>query len=1021
MNWRAALIVSLLLTSTIVLGSNAAAAPFTGTVILYDGTYHAQDYFEPSDDIYFDVTVYDAGAPAQYEAVNVVIVGDGIIGEVFNDTYTTDSYGQFSGYDGDDFWYTHDIGDYVMYVNVTNASAVAHPFTIYDAVPWEATGWTENYDDDVTDIFTEDQTVYLYFQVLDQFGNPFDGSSWDVTYQIMHNGYSVDSGGLATNVSGGDSEYYYTYYEYADQFGLYNVQVFNSASPPDQIGEFNFTVILPEVAIVRPQYFGTDRSVFVPGENVGYSVQLLYDVTETYDSDSYATRIVLFKQGTPGTLANDTLSTNDVGYTYDYYFYSIGSSDTYKGTYHIQVFTHEWDLIGSATFMVIDLDIAILPEKSVYAQGDEVVIEITTSLEDPYEVQIANSAHIELEDSSWNVPAHSTEWVRDYTMPNEDDGYYYVDVYVDSLRVGSYGFELKKFTIEARLSSSNLLPGQTATVFWRAVDNHDGGPISIDGETHMFYYDDSYLYVTDTLDDIAGSSGSFAFTVPNDAYIGGYGGITIDAEDSSEHFDSTTVQFQVGSLYVSVTTDRTSYRPGESVYMTFSSRVQGTSTMVPDVGIRAEVQHNDDRVGSSWTMDTNNGGYVDYVFTIPSEAADGTYIIIINATFNPNSDMTYDGTGDFTVTSDPYISLILYQEKAFYAPGDTVNVPYRVLRDGVETTDAQVSYEAEIGNGGWGDMTIALGFGSGGSFSISLPAGVEGILSISAMALTTDGFTAGDYLSNIEVSSGQLVLFTSKSAYMPGETINWFYMLNGDTETSAYYRILDPTGALLAEGTPTTGNFSYTLPLEYAVNPTAYLYVVGGSGTYIGYDIAYVYSGYLIDFSILSESYAPGDMMQINYTIIKIGEGPDEANGFMIYISIRGERVDQIWVTEMFGTLQYQIPADIRDGTHIVEVSLSDYDEQTQTVIIDSDAGSLAYGTIMGMNAGAFIVLILAIIALVIAIIGVVKFRKLAKRLDAVESPEPEADEPEAPEAPESPDAQDGTYPPPPPPEQYNP
>ena len=68
---------------------------YTGTVTLSDGTVE-KNYFEPSDTIYYDITVLEDGAPLQQKDIHVDIVGDSE-GWVWGETLTTDDYGQASG------------------------------------------------------------------------------------------------------------------------------------------------------------------------------------------------------------------------------------------------------------------------------------------------------------------------------------------------------------------------------------------------------------------------------------------------------------------------------------------------------------------------------------------------------------------------------------------------------------------------------------------------------------------------------------------------------------------------------------------------------------------------------------------------------------------------------------------------------------------------------------------------------------------------------------------------------------
>ncbi len=991
MKWRAVMIVSILMVSTLFMGVSVRAQPFTGSIVLMEGSYNVQDYFEPSDTIYFEVEVLDNGTPLQSQIVNVVIYGQAGIGEVFNRTYTTDSYGQFNGYDWDDNWYTHDIGDYTMYVNYSGQKVVNTTFMIYVPVPWSATCWTSYYGD-ITDTFSEDQRVEVHVQAFDQHGNPFDGNYGDVWFQITHNGGTVDTEYLSTNYTGEDVEYFYPTYQYQSQFGYYMVTVFNDALPPDAIGFFNFTVILPNRALVWPQYNGNNRTVFTQGEYVGYEIFLFHSDTEPYDSDDYAARVLLFHEDDmENPLRNDTLRTDHEGRDVDYNFHYIDYGEPHRGTYYFRVYNHTWNIIGTGMFMVIEIDIQLLPLKSVYAQGDDVQVSVSTTMEDAYNVKITDRNHNGISGASWDVPAGTPEWRQEFTFPNINDGTYHVDAYMGSLLLDYMTFELKKFTIEARLSEYSLLPGQSGTLFWRAVNNHDGSPITIEADTGMDYTANDHSSRSDTLDDLAGSAGNFEFTVPKNAMSSSSAVIDINAIDSSGHTDSTSHIFTIGTLDVGISTDRTTYRPGNYVFMTFTSRVAGSDAIVPNVEIRAKVQNNGITIGETWTIMTDNSGRANYVYNVPEDSETGLYIIVMNSTLDENWDMKHDGTSDFIVSDDPVIVLILYQEMKVYSPGDTVNIPYRVLRDGRVIAGAHVSYEASLGDGYWG-YTVSLGFGSGGVINFTLPAGIEGRLFIFARAITDDGFMAYDELENIEVSNAQLTLFTTKSIYLPGEEITWTYVLRGDTESDASYRITDPNGVLLAQGVPENGSFTFKLSEDYAETPTATLYVIGSAGTYITSDTAAVYEGYILEFRILKNSYRPGGVMKINYTIVKVGHGPEVIGGHSITINIIGEYTNTIWVTKDWGVLTYDLPENITDGKHIVMVTLTDAPQtfaDTQTIIIDSNAGELAHGTIAGMNAGAFLVLLIALLGLVIAIIGAIKWRKMAKGARPTVKPAP--------------------------------
>lgn len=1008
MKLKVMFIVGMLVVSAILVVQSIKAQPYTGSVILMDGYGHEQDYFEPSDSIYFEVTVLDAGVPLQSQTVDVIILGLAGIGEVFNNSYLTDSYGQFTGNDWDGYWYTHDIGDYIMFVNYTGTTAVQVSFRIYDPVPWSATGWTAYYGA-VTDVFTEDQRVEVYVRALDQYGNPYDGGYGDVWYEIMHLGNSVDTEYLSTDSSGEDMDYFYPEWEYDEQFGVYQGTIYNDAVPAQVIGYFNFTVALPTNAIVQPQHQGENRTVFTAGESVGYAITLYY-LDEPYDSEDYAARLLLYRLGEVEPLENDTLRTNSQGVDIDTYYYWIGMSEDDEGTYQMKVYSHDWEEIGSALFMVIDLDIEIIPHKPVYAQGDEVELKVTTTLEEAYNVRVTAPSHNTL--SGWNVPAGTNLWGRQYTMPNLQDGIYHVEVYMGTLPLDSLSFELKKLTVGARLNQEAYLPGHEATLFWRAIDNHDGGPIEISGGTDLYYTDDGYDSASMALNNIAGSAGEFQFEIPEDARQGEWAHIEVEANDNQGHSDSTSVSLYIGWLDMSIGTDRGYYRPGEDVLFTFYTHV-GSNSPAPDVELAARVEHQGTQVGNGWTITTDDSGKASNMYTIPASAPDGVYSIVVSGVFGQNRDISTQETSLFTVSSDPVLALILYQPKDIYVPGESVSIPYRVLRDGQETTAAQVSYEARLGTSlsSWGDAsTIAFGFGSNGYINFQLPYDLEGNLLIQATARTTEGYQAhaelGGYgwgSSSMTVTKTQLLLFSTKSIYLPGENVTWVLNLLGDSILQANYRITDPEGVPLAEGVPVDGTFSYQLPTEYARTVTATVFVTGANATYTASDAAPVYEGFIIEYKIKKHSYSPGSQMSINYTIIKVGHGPEAVNGHIVVISISGEYSETVWVDKPMGTLTFQLPEDIRDGKHIFSVSLEAQGDSfldLQTIIIDSDAGDLAHGTILGLNASAFLVLLFAIAALIIAIVGVSKWRRMQKTVGHKEDAQPTPEEPQPVEEP---------------------
>ncbi len=540
MKIKAIILACMIVMSGLFVGTLAKAAPYTGTIVLTDSSYNVQNYFEPYENVYFDATVLDNGGPLQSANVRVIITNSTGF-EFFNNSYTTDNYGEVSG-----IWYGGVTGTYVARLTYNDETIANITFEIYVPVPWSAECWTTHSDDTVVDDFTESEWVYLKFRIFDQKGNPYDNYyTWDVYFEIMHNDVQVDSGYLNTNNVGESSDNYYP--SGSAQFGSYIVTVFNDAD--DIIGTHTFHVILPDTAEIELSYYGEERTVFREGEMVGYTIYLFHHTSIPYDSGSQAARVLLYKEGETDPRENNTLNTDADGIDYETNFFYVNYGESYKGTYYVRVYNQTWHMIGTATFLVIDINIGMLPEKDVYSQGDTVTITVTTSLEDPYRVRIADGAGTQVPTATWNVPAGTEEWWKDFTFPETlPDGWYSVDVFMNTLLLTSRYFELKKITLQLELSQTAFVPGQSGTAFWRAVNNHDGGPITVTGDSVMHYVDDEFDSINKDLADISGTSGSFAFTVPKDAMLMSNGDIEVEARDTASHTDTGTAGFQVRGL-----------------------------------------------------------------------------------------------------------------------------------------------------------------------------------------------------------------------------------------------------------------------------------------------------------------------------------------------------------------------------------------------------------------------------------------------------------------------------------------
>ncbi|MCK4717279.1 MAG: hypothetical protein KAT70_01310, partial [Thermoplasmata archaeon] len=272
--------------------------------------------------------------------------------------------------------------------------------------------------------------------------------------------------------------------------------------------------------------------------------------------------------------------------------------------------------------------------------------------------------------------------------------------------------------------------------------------------------------------------------------------------------------------------------------------------------------------------------------------------------------------------------------------------------------------------------TIAMGFGDGAPISIDLPEGREGILQVTATATSDDSVQAQRSVW-IDVKKAFVELTASKNPYKPGDTIGFQYHLFGDTLEEAYYKIMDGNGMLVSEGTATGGSFSLVIPSTNPPNSyTTTIYATGQDTIYTDAVWLNILNGYTLKYTVDKAAYDPGDTILVTYEIVKIGDPLDTVGGHVISVGFSNDE-KSVWTKGTSGTIEYTIPSYIPEGDHLLFVSLDGAVlDDIQTVKVSSSGGALAYGTIAGMNSGAFLSLLVALLALILVLVVMRKLKK---------------------------------------------
>ncbi|MCD6461734.1 MAG: hypothetical protein J7L61_03220, partial [Thermoplasmata archaeon] len=772
---------------------------YTGTVTLSDGTVE-KNYFEPSDTIYYDITVLEDGAPLQQKDIHVDIVGDSE-GWVWGETLTTDDYGQASGdWPSWGIW-DHPIDRYILYVNYTNATdtttVVTTVFRVYNPVPWTASVETRDENGNPTSFFSEDQEVYVYVEVEDQYGNPFDG---DVYYYVSHEGDPfINHFWFGTDAEGTAEFYINPGWYYSDTtdppiYGEYLINITNEAS--ETIGNATFVVISLDISI-QPE-----KMVYAQGDEIDIHVETSLEEGYTVNITNQTGAVL---QGASwNVLAGSEMWTR----TY------VLPSNAPDGDYTINVWQNGV-LMGQFPFQMQKFSIMMGLDRAAYVPGQTGVIHwmaVDNHNGGPMDVEV--DATLTYQDTDYYTPTKDIKTVNgssgsiSFTVPQDARvGYHNHEITLRGddgaghTSETTFNLPLGHLDIGVDTDRAAYKAGETVliTVHARVQGHPDAGVPGVEITAEILYEGSQVYEWTGTSD--GDGEASFFYQIPDDAEEGVYTvNVTGELQGNADEEDNDMHDYTVDNT------------PTVSVmlYPRADPAVAGT-TLIIDYYVEEDGAPADAEVRYVATMDNDviaEGFGSNGRIEIPLPEGREGYLMVAATAYTSS-----DSTGQNVVGVDVVKAMLeLSSDRGTYRPGETITFTYVIVGDTAQ--DARYVIEDENGN------TISEGTISGDSFTYTTPE-EKPYHTYTAVVYVTCSSGAYTAVEAVAPYRGYIVEYTlDKNSYKPGDTITITYHLRpiGDP-------ITPPEGFHLSMGivghTPeevwtdsADGTLTYTLPPE---------------------------------------------------------------------------------------------------------------------------------------------------------------------------------------------------------------
>lgn len=491
--------------------------------------------------------------------------------------------------------------------------------------------------------------------------------------------------------------------------------------------------------------------------------------------------------------------------------------------------------------------------------------------------------------TAWNVTSNSEgmySWAFD--IPADWEGTYYVRLYQNVTRIYEALdiIAVRLFSLYVELDHVVYLPGDTVTVFYYTQRLDDQSPLASGSGKWKAQIHRDNSSGPDIIEDIGNSftstSGQFVLTIPTGTLSRTYS-MTITYNDSTnDHSVTVSRTLRVGELDLSVSLDRNTYEPGDSVVATVSAyaRLGGSVEPLESVTIETTIDEYDPDQGTwgedlTYTVSDQHTGFdgrAAFVVVIHEDAQDGElYRVTVSAS---SGGTAHQASNTFTVYEAASLLIDLEIKETSYKPGETLEamVTLTTMNNSLKTG---AMYEWTISSTSTG-RTLVFKYGSATSASYSIPADFSGSIQVRVRVFTPDDqvYTRTDTVS---VFSRALLINPASQYFQPGDVVGVDVEVVSDQITDAVFVwsvVPQSGGDPIANGRVTgqkTGHFEFTAPdpadSGYRISVSA-----SGNGVVVS-DSTYIYRGkyVVLEISVPQQSYKPGDTVEIEWSLHSVG------------------------------------------------------------------------------------------------------------------------------------------------------
>lgn len=489
----------------------------------------------------------------------------------------------------------------------------------------------------------------------------------------------------------------------------------------------------------------------------------------------------------------------------------------------------------------------------------------------------------------WNFSGDSSgDYTWAFDLPSDWEGTYYVRLYQNVTHIYEaldYVY-VRLFSLHAEMDHVVYLPGDTVNVFYYTQRLDDQTPLSSgSGRWKATIHRDNGTG-PDIIEDIGNSfsatSGSFMLTLPTGTISQTYSLSVTYNDTTNKHSVSTSLTLRVGELDLSVSLDRGTYEPGDSVVATVQAyaRLGGSVEPLENVAISTTIYQYDPAEGT-WGEDltytvaaqhTGFDGRAAFVIVIHEDAQDGElYRVTVSASSGGTS---HEASNTFTVYESASLLIDLEIKETSYKPGQTLEamVTLTTMNDSLKSG---ALYEWTVTSTSTG-RTLAFQYGTSTTASYVIPQDFSGSIQVRVRVFTPDDqvYTRSDTVS---VFSRALLINPASQYFQPGDVIGVDVEVVSDQITDAVFvwSVTPQSGGdPIAHGRVTgqkTGHFEFTAPDP---SDSGYRIMVSASGNgVVVSDSTYVYRGkyVVLEVTVPQQSYKPGDTVEIEWNLRSVG------------------------------------------------------------------------------------------------------------------------------------------------------